>query len=43
MGASIIEECDLLIDMINMMFDITESEAGMVDIHIFPFKHGSSK
>jgi signal transduction histidine kinase len=29
MGASIIEECDTLIDMINTMLEITEAEAGV--------------
>lgn len=38
MGASIIEECDALIDMINTMLDITEAEAGVNEIKTEEFE-----
>ena len=34
MAANTIEECDNLIDTINMMLDITEAEAGVADLRI---------
>ena len=37
MAISTIEECDMLIDMINTMLDITEIEAGVYDAKMEPF------